>query len=128
MAGRKSRAPSETEIGRLGLRFEVLETQNKQIIEMVSGLKDELFRAMDERFAKIEMRLDVIEAVVRKNSEDIRKNSEDIQRLWAEVNKLRVETERIVSALDRVASKEALDALEVRVLDLERHLGLDQRR
>jgi methyl-accepting chemotaxis protein len=139
------RPPSSTSAGRVTILLEQIQEQNGATIEAVQSQGTSIRREMGEVERRLAARIDALEAAVRQNSADIRQNSADI-RLHSEqlrrhseqieassadirhqADELRKVREQLAELTGVVRGKPdaaALEALEARVTNLERRVGI----
>ncbi|MBI5496684.1 MAG: hypothetical protein HY904_16845 [Deltaproteobacteria bacterium] len=130
-------APSDTELGRMGLLLEHMSDKVDLVHEGMMIIRESLERRIAESKADLSARLDTVESVirhlsaeVRKNSDDIRKNSDDIRKNSDDIRKSSEAIRRLEQAVDAVrgdlsgkADAADLRRLEERVTALERRLA-----
>lgn len=88
-----------------GVLIENLRDEFRMVIEHVDGVKEQLIRRMDERFAKQDGRFDVIEAVLRHHSQMLQTNEERWTRNEVRLEGIESRLGGIESKLDQVIEK-----------------------
>jgi uncharacterized protein HemX len=125
------RPPSTTSAGRMTILLEQIQEQNRATIEAVQSQGTSIRREMGELERRLERRIDALEAAVRQNSADIRQNSADIRQHAADIRQQADELREVrkqLAELTGVARGKpdttALEALDARVTNLERRVGI----
>lgn len=128
MATRRRRgrvtATSDQTSRRVVVLMEQMQEQNRATIEAVRSVEVSLGRKIDDLRRDLTLRIEALEVAVRKNSEDIRRNSEDIRKNSEDIRRLQDQVAEFTVAVHGRATAEQLHALEKRVAQLEKRLGI----
>jgi chromosome segregation ATPase len=118
--------------------LEQIQEQNRATIEAVLSQGTAIRREMGELERRLAGRIDALEAAVRQHSAEIRQHSSEIRQHSAEIrqqaDELRKVKEQLAEVKEQLAEltgvvrgkpdAAALQALEVRVTNLERRVGI----